>query len=79
MVNRECRTRRHWLCGLQEALAANLNAAPGAFPRAAAPSWTSDPDEVWDVLHDGARRARTIAEATMVEVRAAIGLAEKRE
>ena len=33
------------------------------------------PDQIWDVLHDGARRARAIAEQTMDEVREAIGLA----
>ena len=36
-----------------------------------------NPAGVWDVLYDGARRARTIAEQTMVEVRGAIGLAKK--
>jgi tryptophanyl-tRNA synthetase len=35
-----------------------------------------NPAAVWDILHDGAKRARTIAEATMVEVRKAVGLPE---
>ena len=35
------------------------------------------PDLIWDVLHDGARRARGIAESVMVEAREAIGLARK--
>jgi tryptophanyl-tRNA synthetase len=34
----------------------------------------SDPDSVMDVLLDGARRARPLAQATMVEVKAAMGL-----
>jgi len=35
------------------------------------------PDYVHDVLNEGARRARMIAEQTMVEVRAAVGLPPK--
>ena len=34
-----------------------------------------DPDRVWDVIADGDRRARALAQATMQEVRAAMGLA----
>ncbi len=33
-----------------------------------------DPDRVWDILNDGARRAREIAQRTMAEVREAVGL-----
>jgi len=36
--------------------------------------WISDPDAVRDVIEDGNRRAREIAEATMDEVRSAMGL-----
>lgn len=32
------------------------------------------PDQVWDILREGAARARTLAEATMEEVRARMGL-----
>jgi tryptophanyl-tRNA synthetase len=32
------------------------------------------PDDVWDVLRDGARRARKVAEATMEEVRRKVGV-----
>lgn len=35
---------------------------------------TAHPDEVWDVLREGAARARPLAEATMEEVRARMGL-----
>lgn len=35
-----------------------------------------NPAAVWDILQDGAKRASTIAEATMVEVRKAVGLPE---
>ena len=34
-----------------------------------------DPNRVWDVIADGDRRARAVAQATMAEVRAAMGLA----
>ncbi len=34
-----------------------------------------DPDMVWDVLRDGARRATTIAESTLNEVKSLVGLA----
>ena len=33
-----------------------------------------DPDYVWDVLSDGARRASVIAAETLAEVKAAVGL-----
>jgi len=36
--------------------------------------WLADPDAVRDVIEDGNRRAREIAEATMDEVRGAMGL-----
>ena len=36
--------------------------------------WASDPDAVRDVIADGNRRARAVAERTMDEVRAAMGL-----
>jgi tryptophanyl-tRNA synthetase len=32
------------------------------------------PQEIWDILDEGARRARVIATETMREVREAIGL-----
>jgi tryptophanyl-tRNA synthetase len=37
-------------------------------------AFASDPDYVWDVLREGARRAETIASEVMGEVKAAIGL-----
>jgi tryptophanyl-tRNA synthetase len=41
--------------------------------------WVSDPDAVRDVIADGNRRAREVAEATMDEVRSAMGLVPKAE
>ena len=34
----------------------------------------ADPDQVWDILADGARRASVIAAETIAEVKATIGL-----
>jgi hypothetical protein len=34
----------------------------------------ADPNKIQDILNDGAKRARTIAEQTMVEVREAMQL-----
>jgi tryptophanyl-tRNA synthetase len=39
------------------------------------PEYASRPDTVRDILRDGARRARAVAEATMAEVRAAMKIA----
>ena len=54
---------------LSEVLAAYL--APIRERRA---EISRDVDRVWDVIADGDRRARAVAEATMAEVRAAMGL-----
>lgn len=78
MINRECRLAGIGCVDCKKRLAANLNLHLEPF-RARRSELDQHPDEVWDILHDGARRARSIAEATMVEVRAAIGLAEKKE
>jgi tryptophanyl-tRNA synthetase len=76
MVNVECRRAGIGCVDCKKMLARNMNAnlAPFREKRAAL---AENPDGVWDVLHDGARRARVIAEQTMTEVRAAIGMAKK--
>jgi tryptophanyl-tRNA synthetase len=56
-------------------LARSLNAHLGPF-RARRAEIAQNPSAVWDVLHDGAGRARAIAEGVMGEVRQAIGLPE---
>jgi tryptophanyl-tRNA synthetase len=38
----------------------------------------SEPDHVWDILADGARRASAIATEVLGEVKQAVGLPEKR-
>jgi tryptophanyl-tRNA synthetase len=73
MVNVECRRAGIGCVDCKKLLAKNLNAHLGPFREKRA-SLAQDPDAIWDVLHDGARRARVIAEQTMSEVRQAIGL-----
>jgi len=73
MVNTECRVAGIGCVDCKKRMGANLNASLVDF-RARRAEFAKDPDAVWDVLHDGATRARAIAEQTMVEVRAAIGL-----
>jgi tryptophanyl-tRNA synthetase len=55
--------------------AKNLNHALEPF-RASRAKFGEKPDEVWNILNDGAKRAQKIAAQTMQEVRAAIGLPE---
>ncbi len=73
MVNTECRRAGIGCVDCKKLLAKNLNASLVPF-RARRTELEKNPDGVWDVLHDGARRARVIAEKTMEEVRAAVGL-----
>lgn len=73
MVNTECRRAGIGCVDCKKLFAENLNNHLQPF-RQRREEIAKNPDEVWDVLRDGARRARQIAEATMVEVRQAIGL-----
>jgi len=59
MVNTECRRAGIGCVQCKTLLAKNMNA---------------DPDHVWDVLQDGQRRAKVIAEQTIAAVKEAIGL-----
>ena len=61
------------LSGLLHAQADDLKTIKGLGPAKRA-EIAAKPDQVWDVLHDGARRARSIAEETMKEVREAVQL-----
>jgi tryptophanyl-tRNA synthetase len=36
------------------------------------PEYAARPDTVWDVLYDGSKRARAVAQATMDDVRSAM-------
>ena len=74
-INRDCRTAGIGCVECKRLLAKNMNAHLEPF-RAKRAELNQTPDVIWDVLHDGARRARTIAESVMVEVRDAIGFAK---
>jgi tryptophanyl-tRNA synthetase len=73
MINVECRRAGIGCVDCKKRYAANLNQNLEPF-RSKREEIGKSPDTVWDVLHDGARRARDIAEETMVEVRAAMQL-----
>ena len=73
MINVECRRAGIGCVDCKKRLAASLNKDLAPF-RAQREEIGKKPDMVWDVLHDGAKRARTIAEETMVDVRAAMQL-----
>ena len=73
MINRECRVAGIGCVDCKKRFAANLNRHLEPF-RAKRAKLASKPDLVTDVLNDGAKRARVIAQKTMEEVREAIQL-----
>ena len=73
MVNTECRRAGIGCVDCKKLLARNMNTYLEPF-RARRSELAKDPQKVWDVLEDGADRARKIAEQTMQEVRTAVGL-----
>lgn len=73
MVNTECRRAGIGCVECKQLFAKNLNANLEPFREKRA-TLAKKPDEVWQILADGEQRARKIAEATMEEVRAAVGL-----
>ena len=73
MINRECRVAGIGCVDCKKRFAANLNRHLEPF-RAKRAELASKPDLVTDVLNDGAKRARVIAQKTMEEVREAIQL-----
>ncbi len=73
MVDTECRRAGIGCVDCKRLMAKNLNAHLEPF-RAHRAEIGSQPQHVWDVLDDGARRAGALAEKTMQAVRAAIGL-----
>jgi len=72
-VNRECRTAEIGCLDCKKLLAGHLNEslAPIQERRKA---HEAQPQTVWDVLEEGTGRARKVAQATMVEARAAVKL-----
>jgi tryptophanyl-tRNA synthetase len=73
IVDRECRRAGIGCVDCKALYAKNLNANLAPF-RARRNELAKDPSYVQGVLDDGAKRARTIAEQTMTEVREAVGL-----
>ncbi len=74
-INVECRRAGIGCVECKRMLAKDLNAHLEPF-RARRAELAEKPEHIWDVLHDGARRACVIADETMREVREAIGLAK---
>jgi len=72
-INSACRKAEIGCVGCKQLFSKNLNTHLEPFREKRA-SISKDPDHVWDVLRDGRARARSIAQDTMMEVRAAIGL-----
>jgi tryptophanyl-tRNA synthetase len=72
-INVECRAAGIGCVDCKKILAASLNAHLEPF-RARRAELDKNPKAVWEILDDGAKRAQVLAEATMVEVRDAIGL-----
>ncbi len=73
MVNVECRRAGIGCVDCKKMLAENLNTHLAPF-RQRRQALAERPQDVWDMLADGARRADRIASETMAEVRQAIGL-----
>ncbi|HEY5731275.1 MAG TPA: tryptophan--tRNA ligase, partial [Anaerolineales bacterium] len=73
MINKECRVAGIGCVDCKKRFAANLNKDLEPF-RAKRAELEAKPDYVNDVLKDGGKRARVIAQKTMEEVREAIGL-----
>lgn len=73
MVDVECRRAGIGCVDCKKLFAKNLNEHFSPF-RARRSELAQDPAYVDEVLQDGARRARTIAERTIAEVREAVGL-----
>ncbi len=76
MVNFECRRAGIGCVQCKQLFARNLNAHLAPFRERRA-EFAREEGYVWDVLHDGRKRASAIARQTMEEVRAAIGLPPK--
>ena len=73
MINVECRRAGIGCVDCKTHFADNLNRHLEPF-RIKRAEIDTKPHQVWDVLHDGAARARKIAEKTMTEVRKAVQL-----
>ncbi|MBN1665488.1 MAG: tryptophan--tRNA ligase [Anaerolineales bacterium] len=73
MINVECRRAGIGCVDCKKIFAKNLNAHLQPF-RDRRAELAQDPDHVWEVLDQGAQKARAIAQQTITEVKEAIGL-----
>jgi tryptophanyl-tRNA synthetase len=73
MINSECRKAGIGCVDCKKMFARNLNDSLVPF-RENRSDLDANPNQVWDVLNDGANRARVIARETIREVKDAIGL-----
>lgn len=73
MVDNECRRAGIGCVDCKKLMARNLNAHLEPFRQRRA-EYAANTDYVWNILQEGRRRASLIAEQTMKEVRAAVGL-----
>jgi tryptophanyl-tRNA synthetase len=73
MINVECRKAGIGCVDCKLRFANNLNKHLEPF-RAKRAELASNPNNIQDILNDGAKRARAIAEQTMIEVREAMQL-----
>jgi len=72
-IERDCRAASLGCVDCKRILAESMNESLAPF-RAKRAEFSARQEIVTDVLHDGAQRARTIAAATMAEVREHMGL-----
>jgi tryptophanyl-tRNA synthetase len=73
MIERECRAAGIGCVDCKKMLAKNLNEYLDPFRQRRA-ELGRNPAEVWDILHDGAARARVLADETLGDVKEAVGL-----
>ncbi|PKO03738.1 MAG: tryptophan--tRNA ligase [Chloroflexi bacterium HGW-Chloroflexi-5] len=72
-INVECRSAGIGCVDCKKLLTKNMNDYFAPL-RATREEFAKDESGTWDMLRDGSKRAEVIAEATMAEVRAAVGL-----
>jgi tryptophanyl-tRNA synthetase len=72
-IEQDCRSARIGCVECKRLFARNLIDYFGPFRERRA-ALAADPDRVWDILADGARRASAIAAETIAQVKAAVGL-----
>jgi tryptophanyl-tRNA synthetase len=73
MIDAECRRAGIGCVDCKKILAKNINDHLAPFREKRA-TLARNPQHVWDILNDGAKRASAIAEQTLAEVKEAVGL-----